>query len=299
MRPVESHGDRHVVYVDDADAFVAELVRSGVAFRELEVVASASRTRSCADRSGTRMRLALAHARAETLQFARYPAYSLPTVVFPAVLLLLFGRQFERGEPDRLLAGFAATALLTVASSSSASASRRAARRPGRRTSGRSRRAAATRLAGRVLSALAFAAATVGRSWRCRHDRLRRRHARRGGWCALGFALLVGSVPFALLGIGFGYWLPPRAALPVANLLFLPLAVGGSLWVRPTQDVPRGVDLASQFLPTRSWIEVLDSVATGDRPLPLHHVAALAAWTAVFFGSPGSGYRRDEGERFT
>ena len=34
---VESRGDRHVVYVDDADAFVTELVRSGAAFRELEV----------------------------------------------------------------------------------------------------------------------------------------------------------------------------------------------------------------------------------------------------------------------
>lgn len=34
---VDSHGDRHVVYVDDADAFVAVLVRSGVGFRELEV----------------------------------------------------------------------------------------------------------------------------------------------------------------------------------------------------------------------------------------------------------------------
>ena len=61
------------------------------------------------------MRLALAHARAETANLARYPAYALPTVAFPAILLLLFGRRFERGEPDRLLAGFAATALLTVA----------------------------------------------------------------------------------------------------------------------------------------------------------------------------------------
>ena len=34
---VESSVDRHVVYVDDADAFVAGLVRSGVPFRELEV----------------------------------------------------------------------------------------------------------------------------------------------------------------------------------------------------------------------------------------------------------------------
>jgi ABC-2 type transport system ATP-binding protein len=34
---VDSSLGRHVIYVDDADAFVAELVRSGVAFRELEV----------------------------------------------------------------------------------------------------------------------------------------------------------------------------------------------------------------------------------------------------------------------
>ena len=34
---VESSLDRHVVYVEDADAFVAGLVRSGVPFRELEV----------------------------------------------------------------------------------------------------------------------------------------------------------------------------------------------------------------------------------------------------------------------
>ena len=34
----ERRGDRHVVYVDDADAFVSELVRSGTTFSDLEVV---------------------------------------------------------------------------------------------------------------------------------------------------------------------------------------------------------------------------------------------------------------------
>jgi hypothetical protein len=40
-------------------------------------------------------------------------------------------------------------------------------------------------------------------------------------------------------------------------------------------------------------------VATGDNPVPLQHVAALGAWTVVFFGLAWVGYRRDEGERFT
>lgn len=245
------------------------------------------------------MRLAVAHARAETLRYARYPAYSLPTVLFPAVLLLLFGHQFERGEPERLLAGFAATALLTVVVFQFGVGIATGRTTPWEAYLRTLPAGAATRLAGRVLSALAFAVATVTAVvlvsatvygagmpvWR---------------WCALGVASLLGCVPFALLGIGLGHWLPPRAALPVANLLFLPLAVGGSLWMRPREDeLPRAADIASQCLPTRSWVEVLDSVSTGDSPLPLHHVAALAGWTIAFLGFAWLGYRRDEGERFT
>ena len=243
------------------------------------------------------MRLALVYARAETLQLARYPAYVLPTLAFPGLVLLFFGRQLERGEPERLLAGFAATALLTVTFFQfgvGIAATRTSPWEAFLRTLPVS---VATRLAGRVLSALVFAGGTVavvilvamsvyGASlspWRF-------------GLLVVG--LLLGSVPFALLGIGFGYWLSPRSALPVANLLFFPLAIGGALWTRPTDDVPRSVDLASQALPTRSWIEVLDSVATGDSPVPLHHVAALVAWGVAFFAFAWLGFRRDEGERF-
>ena len=107
------------------------------------------------------MRLALAYARAETLNLARYPAYSVPTVALPATLLLLFGRQFEHGEPDRLLAGFAATALLTVAFFQfgvGVAAGRTLPWETYLRTLPVS---PTTRLTGRVLSALAFAAATV------------------------------------------------------------------------------------------------------------------------------------------
>lgn len=244
------------------------------------------------------MRLAFAHARAETVGLARYTGYSLPTVLFPAVMLFLFGRHFERGEPDRLFAGFAATALLTVAFFQFGVGIATSRATPWEAYLRTLPVGPGTRLAGRVISALAFAATTVTAvavvafavydvrmtPWRL---------------LALASALLVGSIPLALLGIAFGYWLPPRAALPVANFLYLPLAVGGFLWMRPTADVPHGVDVTSQLLPTRSWMEVLDPVATGDHPVPLHHVAALTAWGFVFFALAWWGYRRDEGERFT
>lgn len=242
------------------------------------------------------MRLALAYARTETVQLARYPAYSLPTLLFPALLLLVFGRRLERGEPERLLVGFGATALLTVAFFQFGVGIATSRATPWEAYLRTLPAGAATRLVGKVVSALVFGVGTVAVVSIVATTVF---DARMVPWrfAAAAIALLLGSVPFALLGIAFGYWLPPRAALPVANIAFVPLVVGGALWARPT-DVPHGADMASQALPTRSWIEVLDSLATGDHPVPLHHVGALAAWTVAFGGLAWLGYRRDEGERF-
>lgn len=243
------------------------------------------------------MRLALAHARAETANLARYLGYSVPTIAFPAILLLLFGRHFEEGEPERLYAGFAATALLGVAFFQFGVGIATTRTTPWETYLRTLPAGPSSRLAGRVLSALTFAAATM-----CAVSLVAFTvyGVRMVPWraVALGSTLLVGCVPFALLGIAFGYWLSPRAALPTANLLYLPLAIAGFLWTRPTEDVPHAVDVATQLVPTRSWMEILDPVATGDHPVPLYHVAALTAWGLVFFGLARWGYRRDEGERF-
>jgi ABC-2 type transport system permease protein len=241
--------------------------------------------------------LVWAHARAETLQLLRYPSYSVPTVALPAVFLLVFGHGLATDAPERLLAGFAATAVLMVTffqfgvgiAVTRASPWETFARTlpvgPG------------TRLVARVLSALGFAAATVTVVsvvtvvvFDARPTPLRA--------VALVSGLLLGGAPFALLGLALGYWLPPRAAFPAANLAYFPLAIGGALWHR-LEDAPRSVDVASQLLPTRSWIEILDPLATGERPVPLHHVAALAGWTVAFGALAWFGYRRDEGERFS
>lgn len=243
------------------------------------------------------MRLALAHARAETAQLVRYPAYALPTLVFPAILMLVLGGRLEREEPERLLAGFAATALLTVSFFQFGVGIATSRTTPWETYLRTLPVTPGARLAGRVLSALVFATATVAVVALVGTVVF---EARLPAWrfAALAAALLLGCVPFALLGITLGYWLPPRAALPLANLAFLPLAVGGALWARPT-DLPPAADTASQLLPTRSWIEVLDPIATGDHAVPLHHVAALAAWSAAFLVCAWIGYRRAEGERFT
>jgi len=241
--------------------------------------------------------LAFAHARSETTQLLRIPAYWVSTIAFPIVMLLLFGRRSSDDGPERLLAGFAAMAVLGVAFFQfglGVAADRMFQWETYLRTLPAG---AGTRLFARLLSALCFTAFTVAAVglvaslafdasipvWR---------------WVLLVTGLLLGGIPFALLGVTLGYWLPPRAALPVANLVFLPLAIGGSLWARPSADIPREADVASQLLPTRSWIEILDPIATGDGSIPPHHVAALASWTALFGALAWWGFRRDEGERF-
>jgi ABC-2 type transport system permease protein len=241
--------------------------------------------------------LALAHARAEMLQLLRYPTYAVPTLAFPSLLMVLFGAQLQGEEEVRLLAGISATAVLAVAffqfgvgiaSTRETTWERYVRTLPVRPSS---------RLAARVLAALAFALASAAlvaivaavavdirlEPWR---------------YVALAAALLVGGVPFALLGIGLGYSLRPRAALPVANLLYLPLAIGGSLWGKP-DDPPRSLDIASNALPTRSWMEILEPITGGWGVPPLRHVLALAAWSIAFGAFAWLAYQRDEGERYS
>lgn len=242
------------------------------------------------------MTLVWAHARAETAQLLRYPSYSLPTLALPALFMLLFGRQLVAGEPERLLAGFAATAVLMVTFFQFGVGIAAGRTTPWEIYVRTLPVGAGRRLAARILSALFFAAGSVAVVCAVGFGAY---HAWPGfaHFLALVLGLLLGGIPFALLGIALGYWFPPRAALPAANLVYLPLAIGGALW-RRMDDAPRGIDVASQALPTRSWIEVLDPLTTGHGTVPLHHLAALAAWGVVFGLLAMAGYRRDEGERF-
>jgi len=83
-------------------------------------------------------------------------------------------------------------------------------------------------------------------------------------WVLLIVALVSGTVPFACLGIALGYWAPARAALPIANLLYLVLSYAGGLWTRPS-GLPPPVALLSGFLPTRAFGDALVAAALGLR----------------------------------
>ena len=241
------------------------------------------------------MRLAWAHTRVATLELLRYPSFSIPTLLFPGVLFLLFGGRLSTVHADLRMASYAAFAVLGVAffqfgvgiaaeRSSPWQLFLRILPAPPR-----------VRFTARVVSALAFgfasalfvialAIATTAAA------------LAPGNWFLLVGTLLGGGVPFALLGIALGYWLSPRGALPLANLLFLALAFTGGLLTNP-ETLPSIVGSISPYVPTRLWGELL-AAAVGKTPFDVGAALLLAAYGASFGLLALWGYRRDEGERF-
>ncbi len=242
------------------------------------------------------MRLVLLYARAGTLELLRYPAFSVPTLAFPALFFLLFVAPRPDADPTHLLASFAGFAVLAVAFFQfgvGIAAERESPWEQFVRTLPVRPRA---RFAARVLSASIFglcSAALVVVAALSTTDA----HLQAGRWAALAAALTLGSIPFALLGIALGYWVSPRAALPAANILYLALSFAGGLWTTPAR-LPSSVASLSPLVPTRPFGNVLWGAAEGHLWHPRDWMLLLA-WAAAFALLAGWGYRRDEGRRYS
>jgi hypothetical protein len=221
--------------------------------------------------------------RAETANLARYPAQC--QIVFPAILLLVLGRQFERGEPDRLLAGFAATALLTVAFFQFGVGIATSRTTPWEAYLRTLPAAPTTRLVGRVLAALVFATATVSTVALVAFTVYR---VDMPAW-RLG-ALALASLLLALGGA------PAQDQLAIKGGRIVPVGqppIDGFLWMRLDERVPHDVDVASQPRREAGWRSSTRSRLGRSRTVLTSQAPGWAGSS-----SPGSA-TGDEGERFS
>lgn len=110
-------------------------------------------------------------------------------------------------------------------------------------------------------------------------------------------ATAVISVPFTLMGLGIGYSLPAKAAVVVAQVIFLPLAFCGGLFTAPGAG-PAIIQTMAPYLPTGGAAGLMWA-AVGDYPLHIASLIVLGGWIAAFGTLAAWAYRRDEGRRFS
>jgi len=238
------------------------------------------------------MRLAWLHARIATLELLRYRSFSVPTLLFPTAAYLVFGRRIH-APANVLMSYYAAFAVLGVAFYQFGVGIAAERVLPWTAFVRILPVSQAARFGARIMSALAFAlgSATLVVLVAVVTSPI---HLNAVEWGRFALAIASGSVPFALFGIALGYWLSPKGALPVANLLFIGLAYAGGL-LGTRAGLPRGL---SDWLPTRLWGNLLGAAVEG-RAWRLHDVAGLVVYAGAFAVAASLGYRRDEGERFT
>ena len=241
------------------------------------------------------MRLMLAHARAITLELARYPAYVVPTLLLPTFFFLFFAAPGGAADASVRMATFAGFAAIGVAFFQFGVGIAVERVSPWETFLRTLPIGSGARLGARLLSAGVFAIAAAGLLLVVA-VLVTPASLSAPRWIGLVTALLAGTVPFALLGIALGYWAPPRGALPIANLLYLSLSYGGGLWMRPDR-LPGAVARVSRFLPTRALAEALIATVAGTG-IDWRAWSVLGAFACLFAGLATWGYRRDEGQRY-
>lgn len=108
-------------------------------------------------------------------------------------------------------------------------------------------------------------------------------------WLRLTGSLLIGGLPFALLGMAVGAVVSPNAATAVLMAMFLPSAVASGLWM-PLDMLPATMQQLAPALPTYHLAELALAQIHGSSGLP--HAAALLGFTAGAAVLAGFAYRR-------
>ena len=243
------------------------------------------------------MTLTLAHVRGTVLALLRTPAYVVGTLALPSLILIFLGIGLadttERA--NTIMASFTVFAVMGIAFFQFGVGIAESRASPWSTYQRILPAPLLARLAGAVLPAILFSAAAVALVILVAHIFM---PVGIGviAWLRLCVVLLGGSVPLALLGIAIGYWVPHRAALPVANVAYLVLAFGGGLFI-PPQLFPEVLDAVSQCLVTRHLVEMAWNAVSHAPWSPVSWIW-LACYTIAGLLLAGWGYRRDEGERY-
>lgn len=109
-------------------------------------------------------------------------------------------------------------------------------------------------------------------------------------WVAIGAIIWLGSVPFALLGLGLGCLTSQTTAGPTVMAVVVGMSAIGGLWV-PVQLFPGTLQHISSALPTTRWAHLGQGIVLGNGA-PVTDLAVLLAWAVGFGLLAALGFRR-------
>lgn len=243
------------------------------------------------------MRLFFAHLKVEILELVRLPAYSIPTLIMPVLLFLMFGgtRSTTVAGANHHMASYATFAVMGIAFFQFGVGIAADRESPWQIFLRILPVGPTTRFASRVGAAVVFAGLSVGLVLIIAAN-VTPAGLSAAVWLKFILVLVAGSLPLGLLGIALGYWAGPKSALPIANLLYLGLAFAGGIFLPPDR-LPGAVAAISPFLPTRMLLDASWSTVASV-PVPPQNWLGLAVYCGIGFVLALVGYRRDEGQRY-
>ena len=241
--------------------------------------------------------LPLTYLHATAVPLLRSPGYWIPVVIFPSLLYTFFGIPPSQQDPqiaNILLASWSAFAVIGIGFFQFGVSIAQARQEKWTDFVRTLPAGAAPKILAQVGTAGLFLAMAIALMWGL-SNMMTAVELNIIQYARLALALVVGMVPFVMLGITLGYALPARAAVPVANLIYLPLSYLGGLWM-PPQMLPDVVQRFSPYVPTRhlgelAWAAVL------DRPTPWENVQALGIFTLIFIATAVFFWHRDDASR--
>ena len=182
---------------------------------------------------------------AQWLNLVRTPDYSLPTLLFPLMFYTFFGLVMIPGGALPLLCTFATFGVMGAALFAFGVGIATERAQGWLRLLRASPAPFGAVILGKASGALLFALIIVV-SMSTLAALFGDVRLTTGQWLSLAGILMVGSLPFCLMGLGFGLWLKPGAAPAVLNLVYLPLGFLSGLWI-PSSQFPAVLQAVAEW----------------------------------------------------
>ncbi len=221
----------------------------------------------------------------------REPTTLFFSVVFPVMFFALFASIFGSGSgtAGRLLAGYGTFGVVSVMLLNPAITVADERTRGWLRVKKVSAAPVATTITAKVLAALPYALAVVVALSAVALLEIGGVPGGVAAWLRLVVVLLVGGLPFALLGLAVGFVASSNATAAILNALLFPMVIASGLWF-PITILPGFVAAIAPFLPTYHLALLVRAQMEGGAWVP--HALALLAMTAIAAALAAVSYRK-------